>query len=234
MKKVSPVNLLAALLVTFLTGTTASAEVSVEMFEIEGLISPASPKALTSELESLLEVKVIDLNLKNTESGWPVLSVEFDSDNVSQEDIARTIASIEDPAGHKYRIHTGPPMSNAAYTEEEIAAMAAFGPDAPDIVAVNNPVESTEESVANGRALFENHCTTCHGLNGSGQGPAAHGITTFPRQLWVWNNADASADGYLYWFITNGRNEMPPWGVILSENDRWDMINYIKTLEKPE
>ncbi len=62
----------------------------------------------------------------------------------------------------------------------------------------------------------------------------AHGITTFPRQLWVWNNSDSSADGYLFWFITNGRNEMPPWGLILSENDRWDVINYIKTLTKQE
>jgi mono/diheme cytochrome c family protein len=34
--------------------------------------------------------------------------------------------------------------------------------------------------------------------------------------------------------ITEGRSDMPPWGVILLENQRWDVINYIKTLTKPE
>ena len=234
MKTVSPANLLVALLVALLTSSPATAEVSVEAFEIEGLISPASPKALTSELEASLEVKVVDLNLKNTKSGWPVLSVEFDSDKVSVDDIARVISGIEDPAGHKYQVHTGPSNANAEYSDEEIAAMAKLGPSPPVIVPLTNPNQPTAESIANGKSLFDNYCTTCHGLDGSGRGPAAHGITTFPRQLWVWNNAAPAADGYLYWFITNGRNEMPPWGVILSQSQRWDIINYIKTLKKPE
>ncbi len=233
MKTVSPANLLAALLVALLTSATANAEVSVEAFEIEGLISPASPKALTAELEAALEVRVVDLNLKNTQSGWPVLRVEFDSDKLSSDDIAEAIAGIEDPAGHKYRVHTGPPTANAEYSEEEIAAMAKLGPPPPAIVPLTNPNQPTAESIAQGKTLFDSYCTTCHGLDGGGHGPAAHGITTFPRQLWVWNNAPESADGYLFWFITNGRNEMPPWGVILSESQRWDVINYIKTLEKP-
>ncbi len=233
MKTVPPVNLLAVLFVAFFTSISASAEVSVEKFEIEGLISPASPKALTAELEAALDVKVVELDLKNMQTGWPTLSVEFDTDQLSAEDIAETISSIEDPAGHKFQVRTGPPTRNAEYSDEEIAAMAKLGPPPPAIVPVTNPNPSTTESIAQGKTLFDNYCTTCHGLDGGGHGPAAHGITTFPRQLWVWNNAPESADGYLFWFITNGRNEMPPWGVILSEGQRWDLINYIKTLEKP-
>jgi mono/diheme cytochrome c family protein len=233
MKKVLS-TILSAILVVMFPCASAVAATTVEMFEIEGLISPASPKALTAELEEKLAVKVVDLNLKNTASGWPVLTVEFDSGSVSREDIAETIASIEDPAGHKYQVHVGPPISNAAFIDEEIKAMAAFGPANPDIVPMTSPVEATVESVSNGQSLFKNYCATCHGLNGGGQGPAAHGITMSPRQLWVWSSADSAADGYLYWYITNGRNEMPPWGVILSENERWDVINYIKTLKKPE
>jgi mono/diheme cytochrome c family protein len=233
MKRMSPIKLLV-ILVSLISSSSSFAALAIETFEIEGLISPASPKALTAELESQLEVKVVDLNLKDTASGWPVLSVEFDSAQVSREDIVQAIASIEDPAGHKYQVHQGPPMVHAPYTEEEIIAMAMFGPADPDIAVLASPIDASDESLGRGKKLFENYCTTCHGLSGSGQGPAAHGITTFPRQLWVWNNADSSADGYLFWFITNGRNEMPPWGLILSENDRWDVINYIKTLKKPE
>jgi mono/diheme cytochrome c family protein len=212
---------------------SSKAAMSIETFEIEGLISPASPLALISELQQQLDVKVVDLNLKNTPSGWPVLSVEFDSAKISRDQVEKAIASIEDPAGHNFKVHIGPPSVNAPFTQEETEAMARFGPAAPDIETMANPIETSADSVLRGKNLFENYCTTCHGLSGNGQGPAAHGITTFPRQLWVWNGTDSSTDGYLFWFITNGRNEMPPWGLILSENNRWDVINYIKTLENP-
>jgi len=227
---------LAMLVIVFatLTSTSTFAANIVEMFEIEGLISPASPKALTSALEDQLKIRVIDLNLKNTDSGWPVLSLEYDGGQLSREDIEKTIASIEDPAGHNYGVHKGPPINNAAFIDEELKAISIFGPASPEIPAITSPIASSQESRGRGKQVFEKNCATCHGLNGSGQGPAAHGITTFPRQLWAWNNTDSSTDGYLYWFITNGRNEMPPWGLVLSENERWDVINYIKTLKQPK
>ena len=225
---------LFAILFSVMASTQVVGASTVEKFEIEGLISAASPKALSAGLESELQVKVLDLNLKNTESGWPVISIEFDSSQMSRADIEKSIASIEDPAGHKYRVHNGPPISNAAFTDEELKAMAALGPAAPEIPVVTNPIKSSDESKGRGKLVFETNCATCHGLSGSGQGPAAHGITTFPGQLWAWNNTDSSTDGYLYWFITNGRNEMPPWGLVLSENERWDAINYIKSLKAPQ
>ena len=52
-------------------GTGAAAATVIEGFEIEGLISPASPKALTEALEEQLDVKVVGLNLKDTATGWP-------------------------------------------------------------------------------------------------------------------------------------------------------------------
>ena len=58
-----------------------------EEFKIEGLISPASPKALRSALEKELGIKVIDLNLKSTNTGGPVLRGQFDSEAVTKEKI---------------------------------------------------------------------------------------------------------------------------------------------------
>ena len=222
--------LLVAMLGLSVSGNAAT---SIETFEIEGLISPASPLALISELQQQLDLKVVDLNLKNTPSGWPVLSVEFDSAKISRDQVEKAIASIEDPAGHNFKVHTVASNVKAPFTDEETVAIAMFGPAAPDIEVMANPIEASADSVLRGKQLFDNYCSTCHGSNGNGQGPAAHGITTFPRQLWVWNGTDSSTDGYLFWFITNGRNEMPPWGLILSENSRWDVINYIKTLNSP-
>lgn len=231
----SPVKVaVLATLTAIMSVTSVFAEATVEQFEIEGLISPASPKALTSGLEERLNVKVVGLELKDTHTGWPELSVEFDPAKLSREEIEQTIGAIEDPAGHTYQVHKGPAVSNADYTDEERKAIAALGPQPPDITAVTSPVDPSDESVSQGKELYMKYCTTCHGRSGGGTGPAAHGITTAPPPLWAWHGTDSSSDGYLYWFITNGRNEMPPWGVLLSENERWHLINYIKTIEAPQ
>ena len=224
---------LFAIVMLVVAGNSHAATV-VESFEIEGLISPASPKALASALEKALPVKVVGLNLKDTPSGWPVLKVQFDSGVVTKTKIESIIAVTEDPAGHKYRVHKGPPNANAPLLDEEQKAIAVLGPVPDKIPARTNPIPTSPESVGRGKTTFAQYCAKCHGLQGNGRGPAAHGITTFPRELWVWNNTEASTDGYLFWFITNGRTDMPPWGIILSENERWDVINYIKTLEAPK
>ena len=205
-----------------------------EGFKIEGLISPASPKALKSALEKKLEVKVIDLNLKNTKTGWPVLTVQFDSGAVSREKIENVIGEIEDPAGHKYKVHHGPLLANAPILDEEQEAIAILGDTAEVFPNMKNPITDKAASASRGEKLFVNNCAKCHGLSGNGYGTVAHGFTTWPRQLWAWNNTGPETDGYLFWFITNGRSDMPPWGLILSENNRWDLINYIKTIKNPD
>ena len=204
-----------------------------EEFKIEGLISPASPKALKFALEKELEVKVIDLNLKNTKTGWPVLTVQFDSGAVSREKIENVIGEIEDPAGHKYKAHHGPLLANAPILDEEQEAIAILGDTAEVFPNMKNPITDKAASASRGEILFVNNCAKCHGLSGNGYGTVAHGFTTWPRQLWAWNNTGPETDGYLFWFITNGRSDMPPWGLILSENNRWDLINYIKTIKNP-
>ena len=209
------------------------AETIEEEFKIEGLISPASPKALKSALEKELEVKVIDLNLKNTKTGWPVLTVQFDSGAVSREKIENVIGEIEDPAGHKYKVHHGPLLANAPILDEEQEAIAILGDTAEVFPNMKNPITDKAASASRGEKLFVNNCAKCHGLSGNGYGTVAHGFTTWPRQLWAWNNTGPETDGYLFWFITNGRSDMPPWGLILSENNRWDLINYIKTIKNP-
>ncbi|HIG76377.1 MAG TPA: hypothetical protein EYQ48_00065, partial [Candidatus Lambdaproteobacteria bacterium] len=135
-----------------------------EEFKIEGLISPASPKALKSALEKELEVKVIDLNLKNTKTGWPVLTVQFDSGAVSREKIENVIGEIEDPAGHKYKVHHGPLLANAPILDEEEEAIAILGDTAEVFPNMKNPITDKAASASRGGKLFVNNCAKCHGL----------------------------------------------------------------------
>ncbi|MBF0278713.1 MAG: cytochrome c [SAR324 cluster bacterium] len=229
-------KILFFLLLTFLFAlvqfSAVFAETVTEEFKIEGLISPASPKALKSGLEEKLKVKIVDLNLKSTDSGWPVLSVEFDSGSVSKEKIETTIASIKDPAGHTFKVHNGPLRAAADLLKEEIDAISVLGAGPPQIQQLKNPTPKSDESIGRGKGLYDKNCSKCHGLYGNGNGPVAHGFDTQTRPLNTWTNADSSVDGYLFWYITNGRTDMPPWGIVLSANERWDIINYIKTLKK--
>ncbi|MDP6465535.1 MAG: cytochrome c [SAR324 cluster bacterium] len=204
-----------------------------EQFKIEGLISPASPKALSKGLEKELSVKIVKLNLTDTSSGWPEMTIEYDPNSVSKEQIEKTVASIEDPAGHTYKVHKGPQLANAALTEEEMQSISKLGPVTEAFPELTNPMSGDAESAARGQKLFVKNCAKCHGESGNGYGPVSHGFTTWPRQLWAWNSSGPETDGYLFGFITNGRSDMPPWGIILSENERWDLVSYIKKL-KPQ
>ena len=218
----------------FLLCQTLWAVTVEEEFKIEGIISIASIKALQSELLKQLDLKIIELNLKKTDSGWPVLRVKYNSDLITKDKIENVIGKIEDPAGHKYKVHKGPLIANAELIAEENQAISILGDVAVAFREVKNPTTDFDSSIKRGEGMFIKNCSKCHGLNGNGYGVVAHGFTTFPRQLWIWNNTGPETDGYLFWFITNGRSDMPPWGLILSENERWDLINYIKTIKNPE
>ena len=229
----SRILIAAALLMTLAATTYAYAAKMVEEIEIEGMVSPASPKALKEALEGQLAVKVVDFNFYSTATGWPTVKVEYDSGAVSREQIEKVINSTEDPTGTTYKVHK-PFEIHLALLEEETKAEAILGPGTPDIPQVTNPVPASAESTGRGEKLYVQYCSKCHGPTGDGTGPSAHGFSTNPRQLFAWHKADKSADPYLYWFITNGRGDMPPWGVILSDNQRWDLVNYVKTLAPPK
>lgn len=229
----SRISIIAVLFAALVVTTGAFAATVMEEIEIEGMVSPASPKALTAALEGQLAVKVLGFDFYMTANGWPTVKVEYDSSAVSRDQIEKVIDSTEDPTGTPYRVHRGETKIHLALLEEETKADSIFA-DTPEIPQVANPVPASPESHARGEELYVQYCSKCHGMTGNGAGPSAHGFSTDPRQLWAWHNADESADPYLFWFITNGRTDMPPWGVILSENERWDLVNYIKTIEPPK
>lgn len=226
-------SIVAVLIATLALATGAYAAKVVEEIEIEGMVSPASPKTLTAALEDQLPVKVLGYDFYSTPNGWPIVKVEYDSSAVSKDQIERVIDSTEDPTGTPFKVHRRNTKIHTALLEEEIKADSKFTAEAPDLEPVNNPVPPSADSLARGEKLYVKFCSKCHGMTGNGAGPSAHGFSTDPRQLWTWYQADESADPYLFWFITNGRSDMPPWGVILSEEQRWDLVNYIKTLPPP-
>ena len=98
---------------------------------------------------------------------------------------------------------------------------------------LKNKREANASSIANGKKVFEARCQVCHGATGAGDGPGAKDLDPKPATLASALVQD-QVDGEIYWKISIGRGAMVKWGPILSKNDRWDLVNYIRTLKASE
>ncbi|WP_370305111.1 CopD family protein [Sinimarinibacterium flocculans] len=88
-------------------------------------------------------------------------------------------------------------------------------------------------SVASGRALYGEHCAACHGAGGRGDGPAGASLARPPADLSEPHTALHTA-GDMYWWLTHGIPEsgMPPFGDRLSDDERWDLINFLRAFSE--
>ncbi|MGH7567557.1 MAG: c-type cytochrome [Gemmatimonadales bacterium] len=100
-----------------------------------------------------------------------------------------------------------------------------------------NPRAKTSESINRGQWVYATYCLVCHGDAGKGDGPiSALAGGPFPgiRSL-VDDAAGARTDGYIYGVVVNaqalGRGIMPRYGDKVRGTDRWDVVNYVRTLQ---
>ena len=102
-----------------------------------------------------------------------------------------------------------------------------------DPQSLENPVAADEVSLQRGEILFGLHCAVCHGPTGRGDGPVvefwAEGVRR-PADL-TSEHISQYPDGTLYRIITQGIGRMPPLRENLTERQRWDVINYLRTLQ---
>lgn len=92
-----------------------------------------------------------------------------------------------------------------------------------------NPVAVSESSLAAGQKIYLKRCLGCHGKTGNGDGPDAADLGIHPAKLSD-PAIQAETDGALFWKITVGKKPMPNYGSRLSPADRWNVINYLRTL----
>jgi len=89
-------------------------------------------------------------------------------------------------------------------------------------------------SVAHGASLYRIHCAACHGPAGRGDGPASAGLLQRPADLTAAHTNDHTA-GDVFWWLTHGVGiVMPGFGGKLPEDERWDLINFIRALSAGE
>lgn len=100
------------------------------------------------------------------------------------------------------------------------------------VAAPQNPVKPTPDSIAAGKAVFQQTCSMCHGDQAKGDGPAAVALNPKPTDLTMPSKfRQGSSDGAIFNTISNGvpGTPMAGWSSI-PEKDRWNLVNYIKSL----
>jgi mono/diheme cytochrome c family protein len=102
----------------------------------------------------------------------------------------------------------------------------------PEAVARLNPIPARQRSIARGEAIYHYRCVACHGAGGQGDGPVAAALSATTRPTDLVAMVPHHTDGDLGWKIANGRGFMPQWKGVLSEEQIWDVINYLRALSR--
>ena len=96
-----------------------------------------------------------------------------------------------------------------------------------------SPTAFAATSIVRGAALYPDHCASCHGANGQGDGPLAAHLPVPPADLTA-EHLWMHSDGELFWWLAHGIEApegglaMPGFADTLSDDDRWALIDAIR------
>jgi mono/diheme cytochrome c family protein len=97
-----------------------------------------------------------------------------------------------------------------------------------------NPVESSPDSIAEGKQWYGIECSMCHGKEGDGKGELAQDMKWNLRD---WRDSSALqgfTDGELFQIISKGKGQMAGEEERMKPEQTWHMVNYIRSFAKKE
>jgi len=97
--------------------------------------------------------------------------------------------------------------------------------------SIKNPLKGNAEATAAGKKTFDKMCAICHGKKGNGAGIAGASLNPKPANFRS-PKIQADSDGAIFWKMTNGRPPMASYKASLSDTQRWQLVNYIRTFKK--
>ena len=94
---------------------------------------------------------------------------------------------------------------------------------------LHNPTPYSPESVQRGKEKYGFFCIMCHGPKVDGYGTVGQSFYPLPTDLRE-RHVQNQTDGELFHSVSFGLNRHPPLAYTVPEADRWDIINFIRSL----
>lgn len=114
-----------------------------------------------------------------------------------------------------------------------VAGWSASVPAFPDSFR-RSDIAYMAESIASGAALYEQHCQSCHGTGGRGDGALAKLVPKRPPADLSAPHTALHTAGDMYWWLSHGipQSGMPGFSGLLSPQDRWDLVNFLRAFSQ--
>lgn len=94
-----------------------------------------------------------------------------------------------------------------------------------------NPLKGNAESLITGKTLYNQHCKSCHGTKGKGDGPKAAQLDTESGDF-TKASFQSQTDGSLFYKTYQGRKDMPSYKTKIPDaNNIWAIVNYMRTFK---
>jgi len=96
---------------------------------------------------------------------------------------------------------------------------------------IKNPFKNDVAATKKGKKMFNQLCVICHGAKGKGDGIAGMALNPRPASF-ITKAFSSQTDGAIFWKITEGNAPMASYKDLISKEERWQLINYLRTLKK--
>jgi mono/diheme cytochrome c family protein len=93
-----------------------------------------------------------------------------------------------------------------------------------------NPISASPAALSAARSVYNDKCANCHGDSGKGDGPDAASYYPRPSNLADAPRMNQLTDGEIFYQITEGHKPMPSFKKKLTEEQRWELVLFVRTL----
>ncbi len=95
-----------------------------------------------------------------------------------------------------------------------------------------NPLPLTRDLLAKGHERFDIVCAACHGVRGDGDSEVATNMDLRKPPDLGHPAVRGFPDGRIYQVIEKGYGLMPPFAAVLSVEERWAVVAYLRALQR--
>jgi mono/diheme cytochrome c family protein len=97
---------------------------------------------------------------------------------------------------------------------------------------LKNPYPANPQTQASAQVDYAARCQSCHGVNGDGKGERAERLSVAPADFGDAHAMSLHTDGEFFWMITEGHKPMPAFRGVLTDEQRWHLVDYVRSFSK--